>query len=137
MTTVNADMALLSALEHIDRNVKFSKAADLCDKNLIVGLCDTIALSVIELDKVEGALRPEMILARNVVGYVVDRFRHIAMKSWCDYSGDPFYPVPHPYSDPAGAYQTYNLYEGEYGKNRLELLQFALDYQRAKMGVDP
>lgn len=54
---------------------------------------------------------------------------------WYKYSGSYMYPVPHPdYDAPWKAYmEVCNMWVGEYGKNRVELLEFLRDSLIADM----
>ena len=50
-----------------------------------------------------------------------------ACKAWPKHSGNPEFPVPHPNEGPRSAYiGTPNLWEGQYGDNRRELLAWLL-----------
>lgn len=53
-----------------------------------------------------------------------------AFAVWPKFSGDLDYPVPHKYSGSAGYYRNTNKWDitTQYGKDRMELLEFMIDY---------
>lgn len=66
----------------------------------------------------------------NVVGAVVNQFVRLYMR-WPEYSGNEFYPVPHPTGGhPAVAYHdaasVSGQWAGEYGAARIRLMNWAI-----------
>lgn len=64
-------------------------------------------------------------------------FLEIASK-WPKYSGVMAFPVPYKFGDlnlPGYAFQTQFKWEGQYGEDRRELLDFAINYLREVNGV--
>lgn len=58
-----------------------------------------------------------------------------AFRAWPKFSGNADYPVPSPEHGLSneGAYLFLNLWDGEYGKLRLELLDFCIEYAERRV----
>jgi len=79
------------------------------------------------LRKLEGGPRVLALgICSNIPEWYGKDFEKLA-KRWPKHSGSTRYPVPHPTMGPKEAFQeTMNLWEGEYGDNRWELLRWAI-----------
>jgi len=73
---------------------------------------------------------PQMLyfgICHNIQDEHVDDFIELASR-WPKYSGCREYPVPHPTMSPVVAFSVWmNLWEGEYGENRRELLSWSIE----------
>ena len=65
-------------------------------------------------------------ICNNLPRHLWDEFTALVLR-WPKHSGNRNYPVPHPELEPEEAYYGIaNIWEGEYGDNRRELLEWAI-----------
>lgn len=93
----------------------------------------------------EGPSRPSFGICSNVdAGLVVigthctpstDAVMYELFSRWPKFTGTLEFPVPHPHLTPAAAYAEPKIWEGTYGDNRKELLNFMIAELEKDIGL--
>lgn len=64
-----------------------------------------------------------------------DAVMYELFEKWPKFTGTPEFPVPHPHLTPAAAYAEPDIWEGTYGDNRKELLNFMIAELEKDIGL--